>query len=87
MSAPDPDCPDCGNAKVAKQLERVRGARHRRAAHLRWRWRLLRRFLWLRLTSLSLLAYGDVVAGCERCALSGDAKRRSSSAPAHRMRS
>ena len=30
----------------------------------------MRRFLWrLRLTLPSLLAYGDVVAGCTRCAL------------------
>ena len=52
MSDPDPNCPDCGNQKVAKQFSRSFAA-HGTSGQpsLRWR-RLLRRVLWqLRLTS------------------------------------
>ena len=66
MSDPDPACPDCGKAKVAKQFSTSFAAHGTRAAPFGGG--LLRRFLWqLRLTFP--VAYGDASPAARACAL------------------
>ena len=68
MSDPDPACPDCGNLKVAKQFSAsfaahgVPGSPPSVAA-------AVAAAVVAAAADLSLIAYGDQVAGCTRCAL------------------